>query len=114
MSKQQIKIRLAEIDTPELAQPYGSKAKVALSDLVFGKEARIVVHEIDRYGRTVGRVYVGNIDVNAELVRQGAQHGFIANICVTSRCYLWKRRPKQPRRVYGHCNLINECRHKET
>lgn len=26
----------------------------------------------DRYGRTVGRVYVGGMDVNAELVRQGA------------------------------------------
>jgi len=26
----------------------------------------------DRYGRTVGRVYVGNVDVNAEMIRQGA------------------------------------------
>ena len=69
---QQVKVRLGEIDTPELAQPYGSKAKVALSDLVFGREVRVVVQDIDRYGRTVGRVYVGAIDVNAELVKQGA------------------------------------------
>ena len=69
---QQRKVRLGEIDTPELAQPYGSKAKVALSDLVFGREVRVVVQDIDRYGRTVGRVYVGAIDVNAELVKQGA------------------------------------------
>jgi len=26
-----------------------------------------------RYGRTVGRVYVGSEDVNAEMVKQGAQ-----------------------------------------
>lgn len=26
----------------------------------------------DRYGRTVGRVFVGPVDVNAELVREGA------------------------------------------
>ena len=71
-NKQQVKVRLGEIDTPELAQPYGSKAKVALSDLVFGREVRVVVQDIDRYGRTVGRVYVGAIDVNAELVKQGA------------------------------------------
>jgi len=30
------------------------------------------VQDTDRYGRTVGRVYVGNLDVNAELVKQGA------------------------------------------
>jgi endonuclease YncB( thermonuclease family) len=27
--------------------------------------------DIDRHGRTVGRVYVGALDVNAELVRRG-------------------------------------------
>lgn len=69
---QQVKVRLGEIDTPELAQPYGQKAKQALSDMVFGKEARVVVQDTDRYGRTVGRVYVGAVDVNAELVKQGA------------------------------------------
>ena len=31
-----------------------------------------MVQDTDRYGRTVGRVYVGNIDVNADMVRQGA------------------------------------------
>lgn len=71
-SKQQVKIRLAEIDTPESGQPYGSRARQALSDLAFGKQARVAVTDQDRYGRTVGRVYVGEMDVNAELVRQGA------------------------------------------
>lgn len=32
----------------------------------------MVVQDTDRYGRTVGRVYVGDTDVNAELVKQGA------------------------------------------
>ena len=70
--KQQLRVRLAEIDTPESRQPYGTRARQALSNLAFGKEARVVVQDTDRYGRTVGRVYVGNTDVNAELVRQGA------------------------------------------
>ena len=71
-SFKQVKIRLGQIDTPESGQPYGQRAKQALSDLAFGKEARVVVQDTDRYGRTVGRVYVGSVDVNAELVKQGA------------------------------------------
>jgi len=71
-NRHQTKIRLAEIDTPESAQPYGSRAKQALSDLVFGKDVRIEVREQDRYGRSVGRVYVGSTDVNAAMVAAGA------------------------------------------
>lgn len=70
--KQQVKVRLGEIDTPESGQPYGARAKQALSDLAFGKTARVVVQDTDRYGRKVGRVFVGATDVNAELVKQGA------------------------------------------
>lgn len=71
-SYKQVKVRLAEIDTPESAQPYGTRAKQALSDLAFNKQARVVVQDTDRYGRTVGLVYVGSVDVNAEMIRQGA------------------------------------------
>ena len=70
--KRQVKIRLAEIDTPESAQPYGSRAKQALSDLVFGQDVLVDVQDIDRYGRTVGRVSVHGTDVNAALVAAGA------------------------------------------
>jgi len=66
-----IKIRLAEIDTPEKRQPYGMQAKKALAALAFGKHVRVVTVTVDRYGRTVGKVYAGGVDVNAELVRQG-------------------------------------------
>ena len=71
-SFKQLKVRLGEIDTPESKQPYGQRAKQALSDLAYNKQARVVVQDTDRYGRTVGRVYVGGVDVNAELVKQGA------------------------------------------
>ena len=70
-SFKQIKVRLGEIDTPERKQPYGTRAQQALSDLAYNKQARVVVQDTDRYGRTVGRVYVGSLDVNAELVKQG-------------------------------------------
>jgi endonuclease YncB( thermonuclease family) len=71
-SYRQVKVRLGEIDTPESRQPYGERAKQTLSDLAYNKPARVVVQDTDKYGRTVGRVYVGNLDVNAEMIRQGA------------------------------------------
>jgi hypothetical protein len=79
-SYKQVKVRLGEIDTPESKQPYGNRAKQALSDLAFNQQARVVVQDTDRYGRTVGRVYVGGVDVNAEMVKQGARLGVPA-IC---------------------------------
>jgi len=71
-AQRQIRVRLAEIDTPESRQPYGSRARQALSDLAFGKSVRVLVQDTDRYGRTVGRVYAGCVDVNAEMIHQGA------------------------------------------
>lgn len=70
--KRQVKVRLAEIDAPEGGQPYGNRSKQELSALAFNKEARVRVQDTDRYGRTVGRVFVGSVDVSAEMVRRGA------------------------------------------
>nr|WP_298165291.1 thermonuclease family protein [uncultured Pseudomonas sp.] len=70
--RNQLKVRLAEIDTPEKAQPYGQKAKQALSDLAFKKTITLQVQDRDRYGRTVARVSVAGQDVNREMVRLGA------------------------------------------
>ncbi len=71
VDSQQRKIRLSDIDTPERKQPFGTRAKQALSELAFGKQARVVEVTVDRYGRIVGRVYVDGLDVNAVLVRGG-------------------------------------------
>jgi len=70
-SNQQVKVRLAGIDTPERKQPFGNRAKQALSNLAFQKQALVEVETIDRYGRTIGVVFVGSKNLNAELVKQG-------------------------------------------
>lgn len=70
--KRQVKVRLAEIDTPEKAQPHGTRSRQALSELAFGKQAQLHVQDVDRYGRTVARVSVDGRDVNREMVSQGA------------------------------------------
>lgn len=71
-AQRQVKVRLAEIDTPEAGQPYGDHARQALAALVFGKAVRVEAEDSDRYGRLIGRVRAGAVDVNAEMVRQGA------------------------------------------
>jgi endonuclease YncB( thermonuclease family) len=70
-SNQQVKIRLAGIDTPEKAQPFGNKAKQALATLAFQNYVTVDVETKDRYGRSVGKITVNGTDVNAELVKQG-------------------------------------------
>ncbi|MCX7831976.1 MAG: thermonuclease family protein [Actinobacteria bacterium] len=67
------KVRLIGIDTPERGRPYFNEAKQKTAELVLGKKVRMEkdVSERDRYGRLLRYVYVGNIFVNAELVKQG-------------------------------------------
>ena len=69
--KQQIKIRLSGIDTPERSQAYGTKAKQALSSKIFGKTVNVKDHGKDRYGRTIGDIYLGNRWINLEMVEEG-------------------------------------------
>ena len=71
-NKDQVRVRLAEIDAPEAKQPYGNRARQALSELIFGKNVTLIVQDRDRYGRTVARVKIAAVDVNAEMVRTGA------------------------------------------
>ena len=69
--KQRHVIRLMGIDAPEKAQAFGQKAKESLSDLIFGKDVSVTWFKRDRYGRTVGQVYVADIDVCLEQIKRG-------------------------------------------
>lgn len=67
----QHKIRLAGIDAPEKSQPYGQRSKQSLSDLVFSRQVDVHSEKRDRYGREIGKVMLGDDDVNLEQVRRG-------------------------------------------
>ena len=69
--KQQIKIRLAEIDAPEKRQAFGTRSKQSLSDLCFGKQAEVMSQVKDRYRRTVAHVKCAGVDANTEQVKRG-------------------------------------------
>ena len=69
-------VRYIGIDTPEVhhqLEAYGMESLQANRELVEGKEVRLErdVSETDKYGRLLRYVYVNDIFVNAELVRQG-------------------------------------------
>ena len=70
-NKEQHKIRLAGIDAPEKGQEFGSKAKEHLSDLVYGKTVNLPDAKVDKYGRTVSRVLVGNTDAGLAMIQGG-------------------------------------------
>ena len=67
----QLVVRLAEIDAPEKAQPFGQRSKQHLSALCFQQQAEIRPTARDRYGRTVARVVCAGTDANAAMVRAG-------------------------------------------
>lgn len=62
--QRQHKIRLAGIDAPEKAQPFGQKSKASLSALVFQRDVEVVGSKQDRYGRTLGKVMAADPNCN--------------------------------------------------
>jgi len=66
------RIRLNGIDAPEKGQAFGQKAKQFVSEQAFGKEVTVKTFGLDKYGRTIGDVFLpdGRM-LNEELVREG-------------------------------------------
>ncbi|MGA1274155.1 MAG: thermonuclease family protein [Burkholderiaceae bacterium] len=62
---------MAAIDSPEKAQAFGQRSKQHLSDLVYKKEVRVQVVDIDRYKRHVGVVFLGDKNINLTQVEEG-------------------------------------------
>ena len=66
-----VKIRFEAVDAPEKDQPFGTQAKLFTSGLVFAKSVTVRVATTDKYGRTVGWVFVEGKSVNEALLRAG-------------------------------------------
>jgi micrococcal nuclease len=66
------RIRLSGIDCPEKGQAFGTRAKQALSALVFGRDVMLDTHGQDKYNRTLADVILRDgTNVNHELVKEG-------------------------------------------
>ncbi len=66
-----VKWRIQGIDAPESCQPGGEAARDALIALVLRRTVRVEPQGHDSYGRQLGRLWLGEVDVGAEMVRTG-------------------------------------------
>lgn len=66
-----IEIRLAAIDCPEIGQPWGEQAKQFTTQMVLHKQVTIGPIGVDRQGRILAWIYMGDIDLNKALLRAG-------------------------------------------
>jgi micrococcal nuclease len=79
MSGKKYTVRYIGIDTPETVdprttiQPFGPEASAANKELVDGRVVKLEkdISETDKYGRLLRYVYVGELFINAELLRLG-------------------------------------------
>lgn len=66
-----VRVRLAAIDAPESGQAFGERARLALADMVTGRDVTLHQVGVDVHKRPLVVLSVEGISVNAELVRLG-------------------------------------------
>lgn len=70
------KIRLLNINTPEKGFSYSELGKGYLLDF---KDVELETEGLDRYARTLGRLYYNDVYLNLEIVRQGYAHSYLVS-----------------------------------
>lgn len=70
-SERTITVRLAGIDAPELAQPFGRESREHLKACCFGQIVLVETHGVDRHGRVLGTLDAGGMDCGLEQLRAG-------------------------------------------
>jgi micrococcal nuclease len=71
------RVRVANINAPEIDEPLGLESRAAAIELVLEKRVRIAAGARDRYGRLVGDVLLPDSSLGEELVRQGLAHVYL-------------------------------------
>lgn len=66
-----VKIRVADIDAPELRQAYGVASRDDLAARIQGRHVVLDTRARDRYGRTVALIEIDGLDVGLQLVADG-------------------------------------------
>ena len=69
---EKVRIRLSEIDAPELNQPFGKSAKFCLAELIDNNEyLEFNFANFDRYGRSLGWIMKNEKNLNYEMIKEG-------------------------------------------
>ena len=79
-----LRVRLYGIDAPETpkinrrtgvvnkpGQPYGDESRKALERKIKGQQVRLDIIDIDKYRRMVGMIWLGDRNINLEMVKEG-------------------------------------------
>ena len=69
--KREYKLRLAYIDAPEKAMPFGNDARRNLANLVERQQVEAKIDDVDSYGRGVARIFKEGQDVNYNQLAKG-------------------------------------------
>lgn len=67
----EVEVQLEGIDAPELKQDFGKESSEALEKMLKGKNVKVTWTKKDNYGRILGQVYLGDVHVNAEMIKNG-------------------------------------------
>lgn len=106
LNKNRHKVRLAQIDAPEKAQPFGNRSKEYLSDLIYKKEVILDWQKKDRYDRLLAIVHVDKKNINYDMVING--YAWAYDRYVTDDIYRLAQQYAQTRQVglWGHANPV--------
>ncbi len=108
------KVRYIGIDTPEVVDPrkpvecFGKEAKEENRRLVDGRTVKLEkdVSEIDRYGRLLRYIYIGDVMINEALVRNGFAHAssYPPDVKNQERLFAAEREARENNRgLWGGC-----------
>ena len=88
--KTKLRVRLYGMDAPETpklnqrtgrinkpGQPYGEESWKALEGKIMGKQVRLDIIDIDQYKRMVGVIWIGNRNINMEMVKEGYAEAYL-------------------------------------
>jgi endonuclease YncB( thermonuclease family) len=76
---QKIKVRLANIDAPEIEQPSGMESRDSLREMAGKRQVQIDSLAVDQYGRSVGLVYAEGRNLNLEQLKRGMAWAYSRN-----------------------------------
>lgn len=90
------KLRLLGIDAPEICQAGGESSRKALAQLALRQRVSVTVTSRDVYGRGLARIYLGNQDLGAQMVRSGQAWS-----------YRWKKHPESYAKEQAYARRLN-------
>ncbi|XXQ68960.1 thermonuclease family protein [Neisseriaceae bacterium B1] len=71
-NRRTLKVRLVQIDSPEIEQPFGIEAKQKLTSLISNQTVQLKVNnQNDQYNRVLAEVFINDTNINKFLVANG-------------------------------------------